>query len=74
MRTRTAILTAMSPDLKTPITRLRLRGTADQPEVRGHPRSLGMEGMVSTLGYMRGPRRPRRFVLSMSLRCWRHCS
>jgi signal transduction histidine kinase len=58
VRTRTAILTAMSHDLKTPITRLRLRAELlDQPEVREKfIRDLSeMEGMVSTtLGYMRG--------------------
>jgi signal transduction histidine kinase len=58
VRTRTAILTAMSHDLKTPITRLRLRAELlDQPEIREKfIRDLSeMEGMVSTtLGYMRG--------------------
>ncbi len=58
IRTRTAILTAMSHDLKTPITRLRLRAELlEQPETREKfVRDLGeMENMVnSTLGYMRG--------------------
>jgi len=58
VRTRTAILTSMSHDLKTPITRLRLRAELlDQPELREKfIRDLSeMEQMVgSTLGYMRG--------------------
>jgi signal transduction histidine kinase len=58
VRTRTAILAAMSHDLKTPITRLRLRAELlDQPDVREKfIRDLSeMERMVSTtLGYMRG--------------------
>src|SRR5262249_22210477 len=58
IRNRTGILTAMSHDLKTPITRLRLRAELlDQPELREkfvHDLSE-MEQMVnSTLGYMRG--------------------
>lgn len=58
VRTRTGILTAMSHDLKTPITRLRLRAELlEQPELRDKfVRDLGeMEAMVNaTLGYMRG--------------------
>ena len=58
IRTRTGILTAMSHDLKTPITRLRLRAEMlEQPEVREKfVRDLGeMEQMVTaTLGFMRG--------------------
>ena len=58
VRSRTAILAAMSHDLKTPITRLRLRAEMlDQPEAREKfVRDLSeMERMVSTtLGYMRG--------------------
>lgn len=58
IRTRTGILTAMSHDLKTPITRLRLRAELlEQTETREKfVRDLGeMESMVnSTLGYMRG--------------------
>jgi signal transduction histidine kinase len=58
IRTRTGILTAMSHDLKTPITRLRLRAELlEQNETREKfVRDLGeMESMVnSTLGYMRG--------------------
>src|SRR5215470_9383747 len=58
IRTRTAILTAMSHDLKTPITRLRLRAELlEQPEVHDKfVRDLSeMENMVNaTLGYMKG--------------------
>jgi signal transduction histidine kinase len=58
IRNRTGMLTAMSHDLKTPITRLRLRAELlDQPEVRDKfVRDLGeMEKMVnSTLEFMRG--------------------
>jgi len=58
IRTRTGILTSMSHDLKTPITRLRLRAELlEQTETREKfVRDLGeMESMVnSTLGYMRG--------------------
>ncbi|HTT39658.1 MAG TPA: ATP-binding protein [Burkholderiales bacterium] len=58
IRTRIGILTAMSHDLKTPITRLRLRAELlEQPELRDKfVRDLGeMEDMVTaTLGYMRG--------------------
>jgi signal transduction histidine kinase len=58
IRTRTDILTAMSHDLKTPITRLRLRAELlEQPEMRDKfVRDLiEMESMVTaTLGYMRG--------------------
>jgi signal transduction histidine kinase len=58
IRTRTAILTAMSHDLKTPITRLRLRAELlEQPEVHDKfVRDLSeMENMVkATLGYMKG--------------------
>ena len=58
IRTRTAILTAMSHDLKTPITRLRLRAELlEQPELHDKfVRDLReMEDMVSaTLGYMKG--------------------
>ncbi len=58
VRTRTAILAAMSHDLKTPITRLRLRAEMlEQPDVREKfVRDLSeMERMVNTtLGYMRG--------------------
>ena len=58
IRTRTGILTAMSHDLKTPITRLRLRAELlDQAELRDKfVRDLAeMEAMVNaTLGYMRG--------------------
>src|SRR3954468_8801670 len=56
--TRTGILTAMSHDLKTPITRLRLRAELlEQPELREKfVRDLSeMEQMVNaTLGFMRG--------------------
>jgi signal transduction histidine kinase len=58
IRNRTGILTAMSHDLKTPITRLRLRAELlEQPELREKfVRDLSeMEQMVnSTLGFMRG--------------------
>jgi signal transduction histidine kinase len=58
IRNRTGILTAMSHDLKTPITRLRLRAELlEQPELREKfVRDLSeMEHMVnSTLGFMRG--------------------
>ena len=58
IRNRTGILTAMSHDLKTPITRLRLRAEMlEQPDVREKfVRDLAeMEHMVhSTLGFMRG--------------------
>jgi len=58
IRTRTGILTAMSHDLKTPITRLRLRAELlEQPELREKfVRDLSeMEQMVNaTLGFMRG--------------------
>jgi signal transduction histidine kinase len=58
IRTRTGILAAMSHDLKTPITRLRLRAELlEHPETREKfVRDLAeMENMVnSTLGYMRG--------------------
>jgi len=58
IRTRTTILTAMSHDLKTPITRLRLRAELlEQPEVHDKfVRDLSeMENMVNaTLGYMKG--------------------
>ncbi|PWT70213.1 MAG: two-component sensor histidine kinase [Proteobacteria bacterium] len=58
IRTRTSILTAMSHDLKTPITRLRLRAELlEQADLRDKfVRDLGdMESMVNgTLGYMRG--------------------
>jgi signal transduction histidine kinase len=58
IRNRTGILTAMSHDLKTPITRLRLRAELlDQPELREKfVRDLSeMERMVNaTLGFMRG--------------------
>jgi signal transduction histidine kinase len=58
IRTRTGILAAMSHDLKTPITRLRLRAELlEQPELHDKfVRDLGeMENMVSaTLGYMKG--------------------
>jgi len=56
--TRTAILAAMSHDLKTPITRLRLRAELlEQPELHDKfVRDLSeMENMVNaTLGYMKG--------------------
>jgi len=58
IRTRTTILAAMSHDLKTPITRLRLRAELlEQPEVHDKfVRDLSeMENMVNaTLGYMKG--------------------
>jgi signal transduction histidine kinase len=58
IRNRTGILAAMSHDLKTPITRLRLRAELlEQPELREKfVRDLSeMEQMVSsTLGFMRG--------------------
>ena len=58
INSRAAILAAMSHDLKTPITRLRLRAELlEPPEAREKfVRDLGeMEVMVnSTLGYMRG--------------------
>jgi len=58
INSRAAILTAMSHDLKTPITRLRLRAELlEPPEAREKfVRDLGeMEAMVnSTLSYMRG--------------------
>jgi signal transduction histidine kinase len=58
IRTRTGILAAMSHDLKTPITRLRLRAELlEQPELHDKfVRDLGeMENMVNaTLGYMKG--------------------
>jgi signal transduction histidine kinase len=58
IRTRTGILAAMSHDLKTPITRLRLRAELlEQPELHEKfVRDLGeMENMVNaTLGYMKG--------------------
>src|SRR6185312_12554330 len=58
IRTRTGILAAMSHDLKTPITRLRLRAELlEQPETREKfVRDLSeMEQMVNaTLGFMRG--------------------
>jgi signal transduction histidine kinase len=58
IRNRTGILTAMSHDLKTPITRLRLRAELlEQPELREKfVRDLSeMEQMVNaTLGFMRG--------------------
>jgi signal transduction histidine kinase len=58
IRNRTGILTAMSHDLKTPITRLRLRAELlEQTELREKfVRDLSeMEQMVhSTLGFMRG--------------------
>jgi len=67
IRDRTRILAAMSHDLKTPITRLRLRAELlDDPELRAKfEKDLAeMESMVSTtLDFMRGvenrePRRP----------------
>ncbi|HTS52997.1 MAG TPA: ATP-binding protein [Burkholderiales bacterium] len=58
IRTRTGILAAMSHDLKTPITRLRLRAELlEQPEMHDKfVRDLSdMENMVNaTLGYMKG--------------------
>ena len=58
IRTRTGILAAMSHDLKTPITRLRLRAELlEQPELHDKfVRDLReMENMVNaTLGYMKG--------------------
>jgi signal transduction histidine kinase len=58
IHTRTAILAAMSHDLKTPITRLRLRAELlEQPELHEKfVRDLReMENMVNaTLGYMKG--------------------
>ena len=58
IRTRTGILAAMSHDLKTPITRLRLRAELlEQPDLHDKfVRDLReMEDMVnSTLGYMKG--------------------
>ncbi len=58
IRTRTGILAAMSHDLKTPITRLRLRAELlEQPELHDKfVRDLSeMENMVNaTLGYMKG--------------------
>jgi signal transduction histidine kinase len=58
IRTRTGILAAMSHDLKTPITRLRLRAELlEQPELHEKfVRDLSdMENMVNaTLGYMKG--------------------
>jgi HAMP domain-containing protein len=69
IRTRTSILAAMSHDLKTPITRLRLRAELlEQPDLHDKfVRDLReMEDMVNaTLGYMKGlddrePLRPRR--------------
>ena len=58
IRTRTAILAAMSHDLKTPITRLRLRAELlEQPELHDKfVRDLReMEDMVNaTLSYMKG--------------------
>ena len=58
IRTRTGILAAMSHDLKTPITRLRLRAELlEQPELHDKfVRDLReMEDMVNaTLGYMKG--------------------
>ena len=79
IRTRTGILTAMSHDLKTPITRLRLRAELlEQPELREKfVRDLSeMEDMVNTtLGYMRGlDDREALASRSMSRRCWpRRC-
>jgi signal transduction histidine kinase len=58
IRTRTSILAAMSHDLKTPITRLRLRAELlEQPDLHDKfVRDLReMEDMVNaTLGYMKG--------------------
>lgn len=58
IRTRTGILAAMSHDLKTPITRLRLRAELlEQPDLHDKfVRDLReMENMVNaTLGYMKG--------------------
>jgi signal transduction histidine kinase len=68
IRTRTGILAAMSHDLKTPITRLRLRAELlEHPELHDKfVRDLGeMENMVNaTLGYMKGldDREPLRLV------------
>jgi len=73
IRDRTRILAAMSHDLKTPITRLRLRAELlDDPEMRAKfEKDLAeMESMVSaTLDFMRGveSREPRQPVDVMAL-------
>jgi len=73
IRNRTGILTALSHDLKTPITRLRLRAEMlEQPEVRDKfVRDLAeLEHMVhSTLSFMRGldDREPLRSIDVMAL-------
>ena len=73
IRDRTRILAAMSHDLKTPITRLRLRAELlDDPELRARfEKDLAeMESMVSaTLDFMRGAenREPRQPVDIMAL-------
>jgi signal transduction histidine kinase len=73
IRDRTRVLAAMSHDLKTPITRLRLRAELlDNPELRAKfEKDLAeMESMVSaTLDFMRGveSREPRQPVDVMAL-------